>query len=45
MKLPRKRGDQNIEHNDMLRVAMVSYADANPDTTLLNLFLAHFTAR
>ncbi|MBN21836.1 MAG: hypothetical protein CL678_11200 [Bdellovibrionaceae bacterium] len=44
MCLPRDKKHEQIERNDMLRVAMVSYTDANPDTTLLNLFLAHFTA-
>ena len=45
MCLPRDEEREGNERNDMLRVAMVSYADGNPDTTLLNLFLAHFTAR
>lgn len=45
MCLPRDKEREVLERNDMLRVAMVSYADGNPDTTLLNLFLAHFTAR
>lgn len=40
MKLP--SAQEAIVNNDILRLTTVTYTDTNPDTTLLNLFLAMF---
>ena len=41
MKLP--SAEHDIVNNDILRLTTVTYTDTNPDTTLLNLFIAMFT--
>ena len=43
LRLP-KDSDRELVNADMLRVVHVNFEDHRPETTLLNLFLAHFDA-